>query len=293
MTTGQFEGTGDTRPYGASAGFYAKHRHALSGDFVAALVAVMGWTTSDRVVDLGAGPAQIARRMAPFLAEVVAVDPESDMLLEGKSQAEAEGVTNIRFVEGSSDDLSALGPPASQFRAVTIGSAFHWMRDQDRVLRDLDRYVDPVAGAVLIVNYDVDLPTIEVPGVDLRPWRRREPWTLVREMLDRYLADVAPGPHPEGRHDPFPEIFARSAFSDIQFLRWEYEHEVRPTVDAAIEFEYSISHVLARLGDRRAAFETEVRSALAVADLSPLRERRIDSALIARRPVRRTARPIG
>lgn len=110
MTTGQFEGTGDTRPYAASAGFYAEQRHALSGDFVAALVAVMGWTTSDQVVDLGAGPAQIARRMAPFLAEVVAVDPESDMLLEGKRRAEAEGVTNIRFVEGSSDDLSALGP---------------------------------------------------------------------------------------------------------------------------------------------------------------------------------------
>jgi hypothetical protein len=121
-----------------------------------------------------------------------------------------------------------------------------------------------------------------------RPRREREPWAEVGRILDRHLATAPRRPHPRGRHDPFPSIFARSAFSDLQFLRWEYERTVVPSVEAAIGFEYSMSHTLARLGDRRDAFEAEVRSALAAAaaDLQPdaVRERVVDSALIALRP---------
>jgi hypothetical protein len=117
-----------------------------------------------------------------------------------------------------------------------------------------------------------------------RPWREREPWAEVGRILDRHLATAPRRPHPRGRHDPFPSIFARSAFSDLQFLRWEYERTVVPSIEAAIGLEYSMSHTLARLGDRRAGFEAEVRSALAAADPQPVRERVVDSALIARRP---------
>lgn len=168
---------------------------------------------------------------------------------------------------------------------MTIGSAFHWMTDQDRVLGDLDPYLDPERGAVLIVNWDVEGPVVEVPGpVDTRrSWREREPWAEVGRILDRYLAAVPRRPHPRGRHDPFSAIFARSVFADVQFLRLEYERTVAPSVEAAIGFEYSMSHALARLGDRRAAFEAAVRTALAGADLGPVRERVVDSALIARR----------
>jgi SAM-dependent methyltransferase len=280
-----FDGVDDTRPYQETAGFYAAHRPVISESFVDALVATMRWTPGDRLLDLGSGPAQIARQLAPRVAEVVAVDPEPDMLAEGKKQAAAAGISNITCVVGGSDDLSVLGAPAGQFRAVTIGSAFHWMRGQDRVLRDLDPYLDPAQGAVLIVSWDVDGPVVEVPAdVDVRrPWREREPWAEVGRILDRYLAAVPRRPHPRGRHDPFPSIFARSAFPDLQFLRWEYERTVVPSVEAAIGFEYSMSHTLARLGHRRAAFESEVRSALASADPGPVRERVVDSALIARR----------
>jgi hypothetical protein len=159
------------------------------------------------------------------------------------------------------------------------------------VLRDLDPYLDPQRGAVLIVSWDVDGPVVEVPDSDVgsdadrrQPWREREPWAEVGRILDRYLAAVPRRPHPRGRHDPFPSIFARSVFSDLQFLRWEYERTVVPSIEAAIGFEYSMSHTLARLGDRRAAFEAEAHQALAGADARPVRERVIDSALIACRP---------
>jgi ubiquinone/menaquinone biosynthesis C-methylase UbiE len=269
----EFAGTEGTRPYREAAHLYAQYRASLSDTFVALLVMAMGWTKADRLLDLGAGPAQIARRLAPHVAEVVAVDPEPEMLAAGRRAAAAEGVANIVFVEASSDDLTPLGSPTGQFHAVTIGSAFHWMRDQDRVLRDLDAFLDPVRGAVLITAYDIEHTT----------WREREPWSQVKAVLDGYLASTPPRPHPAGRHDPFPEIFERSAFSNLEFLRWEFERESQPSVDAAIEYEYTISHVLPRLGDRRAAFEAEVHALLQDADTSPVCDCVVESALIARR----------
>lgn len=283
MTTGEFEGVGDVRPYQGTAYFYAENRDRPSVAFVDALAEVLSWSDSDRVLDLGTGPGQIALPLAARLGEVVAADPEEDMLAEGRRRAEEQGIGNVTFVQASSDDLSALGDARGQFRAVTIGSAFHWMRDQDRVLRDLDPFLNPLHGAVAIVGWDVSGPVVNT-GSDHRPWRDREPWFLVRDILDRHLAGTPEGPHPAGRHDPFEEILARSPFSDISLLRWEYEREVRPSVAAAIGNLYSVSNVLRRLGDRREAFETEARAALEGAPTEAIRERVVDSALIGTRP---------
>ena len=102
--------------------------------------------------------------------------------------------------------------------------------------------------------------------------------------MRRHLAGIPEGPHPRGRHDPFPAILARSAFSRVELLTYEYETVVRPSVDAAIGFHYSLGNALGRLGDRGAAFEAEVRAALTDADTTPITVRLVDSALIGRRP---------
>jgi hypothetical protein len=41
-----------------------------------------------------------------------------------------------------------------------------------------------------------------------------------------------------------------------------YKAPLRPTIESLVGSEYSISHVLTRLGCRREAFEREVRAAL-------------------------------
>jgi hypothetical protein len=111
----------------------------------------------------------------------------------------------------------------------------------------------------------------------------REPWNTVEAILERHLIGVPEGRRPRGRHDPFPEILARSAFSRVE-LSYEHEMEVRPSVDAAIAVLYSLSNTVARLGGRRATFEAEAHAALADADTSPFIVRVADSALIGRRP---------
>lgn len=151
------------------------------------------------------------------------------------------------------------------------------MSDQDGVLRELDELVERKRGAIASVGYVKDPDYNAV-------WLDRPPWNVVKTIRRRHLVDVPEGPKPAGRHDPFPEILAHSAFSAVELLTHEYDAVVHPSIDPAIGFQYSLGSLLARLGDRRTAFEAEVREALAAADTSPLTVRLVDSALIGRKP---------
>ena len=264
------------RPFRGAAWFYSEYRYRPSEEFARLLAAHLGWSQDDRLLDLGAGPAHLSMLLAPYVKEVVAMEPEEDMLDEGRARAAAAGIDALSSVLGGSDDLPRLKSSLGEFVAVVISQAFHWMRDQDSVLRSLDEMLDPRRGAVALVGY-VKEPDYNRVGFD------REPWNSVETILQRHLAGVPERPSPRGRHDPFPEILRRSAFSRVELLSYEHEIEVRPSIDAAIGVLYSLGNTLARLGDRRTAFEAEVREALADADTTPLSVRVVDSALIGRR----------
>jgi SAM-dependent methyltransferase len=267
------------RPFRDAAWFYAEYRYRPSESFARLLAGRLDWSRSDRVLDLGAGPAHLSLRLAPLVAEVVVMDPEEAMIVEGRRRAAAAKIDNLSFIVGGSDDLARLSPALGEFAAVTISQAFHWMADQDAVLRALDGLLDLERGAVALVGYVKD------PDYNLGGWLDRPPWNAVDEIRRRHLAGVPEGPTPAGRHDPYPEILARSGFSRVELLTHEYEQVVHPSIDAAIGYQYSLSNRLSSLGERRGAFEADVRAALADADTSPLTVRLVDSALIGHRPV--------
>ena len=266
----------DQRPYRDAAWFYAEFRYRPGAELIRLLGAHLGWSASDRVLDLGAGPAHVSLQIAPFVGEVVAMDPEVSMIEEGRQRAAAAGADNLSFVVGGSDDLPRLSGELGEFAAVVISQAFHWMADQDVVLRALDPLLDRQRGAVALVGYVKD------PDYN-RVWLDRDPWNAVEPIAQHYLADAPADASPAGRHDPFPEIFSRSAFPYVELLTYEHDAVVRPSINEAIGFHYSLGNFLSRLGDRRADFEADVRTALANADTSPLTVRITDSALIGRR----------
>src|SRR5262247_1155793 len=247
-----YMGTEGTRPYAGAGWYYAEYRDRASAELMTLLAEQLGWSTRDRVLDLGAGPGQLSLLIAPFVAEVVAIDPEPDMLAEGERRAAMADAGNVRFVAGSSDSLPALRPSLGLFRAALMGQSFHWMVEKDSVLEDLSAMIDETHGAVAFVT----------------PWRVSIPdelrvaQDLTREILERHLVNVPPGPHPNGRHEPFEDILKRSPFPRIERIERIYETRLRPTVESLIGFEYTISHVLTRLGDNRRAFEDEARAAL-------------------------------
>jgi SAM-dependent methyltransferase len=263
------------RPFRESAEFYAEYRYRPTAAFVRLLASHLEWSSTDRVLDLGAGPAHLSIPVAPFVGEVVVMDPEQAMIAEGRRRGAAAGLGNLSFVFGGSDDLLRLSANLGRFAAVVISQAFHWMADQDTVLRGLDDLLDSEKGAVALVGY------VKEPDYN-RAWLDHPPWNQVDAILRRHLSGVPQGPNPAGRHDPFPEILARSAFSRIELLTYEYEAVFHPSVDAAIGFHYSLGNVLARLGEQRTAFEADVRAALPGVDTAPLTIRLVDSALIAR-----------
>src|ERR1700726_4352175 len=91
-----------------------------------------------RLLDLGCGPGWLGIAFAPFVGEVLAVDPEPTMLEAARVLA-AEANVRIDFMEGSSYDL---GSQLGMFDVVMIGRAFHWM-DRADTLRRLDTLIKP------------------------------------------------------------------------------------------------------------------------------------------------------
>lgn len=110
--------------------------------------AELSLSANDRVLDLGCGPGLLAIAFAPFVREVVAVDPNAQMLAFGRQAARGRA-RNIRFVEGSSNDL---GDQHGRFQLVTMGRSFHWMDRADTLAR-LDQIVEP-DGAVALFNVE-------------------------------------------------------------------------------------------------------------------------------------------
>ena len=268
-----YRGVEGTRPYAGVAWYYAEYRQRVSATFIDRLAERLGWTRTDRILDLGAGPGQLSVLAAPYVAEVVAVDLEPDMVAEGIKRAEGAGLNNVTFVVASSDDLSRLAGTLGRFRSALMGMSFHWMLEKDRVLRDLSGLIDDSAGSIAFVTpYRVGASP-ELEAAEL----------TVHGILERYLADVPPGPHPRGRHDRFEEILARSPFPHVETLEHVYRAVLRPTVASIIGVEYTISHVLTRLGERRAVFEREVTAALGSQELGAVEVTLRNEALIGTR----------
>src|SRR5689334_8230915 len=101
-----YRGTEGTRPYAGAGWYYAEYRQRVSTEFMMLLAARLGWTRAERLLDFGAGPGQLALLAAPLVADVVAIEPEPDMLAEAQRRARALGVSYVTYVAASSDDLA-------------------------------------------------------------------------------------------------------------------------------------------------------------------------------------------
>ena len=135
-----------------AARHYLAGRPAYAPRLIQLVAHLTGLTGEARVLDLGCGPGMLAGAFAPLVREVVAIDPEPEMLRI--AEAQFGGVGNIRFMRGSSFELPVgLG----RFRVVTMGRSFHWM-DRAATLRLLDTMVEPDGAVALFDSEHLDLP---------------------------------------------------------------------------------------------------------------------------------------
>ena len=133
------------RRFRSAAQHYLSGRPAYAHRLIRRVARLTGLTPDDRVLDLGCGPGMLAGAFAPLVGEVIAMDPEPEMLRIAEAEFGAAG--SISFVRGSSFDLS---PALGRFRLVTMGRSFQWM-DRAETLRRLDAMIEP-GGAVALFN---------------------------------------------------------------------------------------------------------------------------------------------
>ena len=140
------------RRFRAAAPHYLAGRAAYAARLIHVVARLTDLRASDRVLDLGCGPGQLAAAFAPLVSEVIAIDPEPEMLRIAETRFGPIG--NIRFIHGSSFDLpTGLGP----LRLVTMGRSFHWM-DRVRTIELLDRMIEPGGAIALFGSETVDAP---------------------------------------------------------------------------------------------------------------------------------------
>jgi SAM-dependent methyltransferase len=228
-----------------AAPFYLQGRPAYAGDLIRRIVQLCALDRSARVMDLGCGPGQLARALAPFVAEVVAVDPEPEMLKIAARGAADARIVNIRFIEASAQDI---GPAWGRFDLAVIGRAFHWM-DRSQTLRLLDQVILP-GGAVALLGTDH-------PEVADNAWR-----ALFNGVIDRYGASDSARAH---RKSPgwqsHGAVLLLSAFCRIERISvWERR---RTPLKNFVDRARSLSSVAAKAGELAGDIADELRAVLA------------------------------
>ena len=239
----------DDTLFKGAAWYYANFRRGYPESFYNHLIKVFNLNKSSRALDLGTGTGQIAIPLSEIVKEVVAVDPEEEMLNEGEIIAESKGISNIVWTKSRAEDISIrLG----HFDIITMGASFHWM-EQDKVLEKIYELTNDHGGVVIVSN-----------TLSIHRNRGNDAWKdIVLTTIEKYLGKkrkAGKGYFNETK-DKFEDILERSefrvlkSFNDIYIQEWD--------IDSIIGFLYSTSYANRRFfGDRIEEFENELRASL-------------------------------
>ncbi len=232
-----------------TAAYYSRFRPAYRESLLTLVSETFRLDGRGRLLDLGCGPGVLTIALAPMFEEVVAIDPNDQMLAEGERVATAKGLANIEWRRGSSEDLGAV---SGMFRLISMGNSFHWMNGE-KTLNVLHPLVEDGGGLAIVASgfpFPEDAP--------IEPWRNK-----VAEIV---LKHAAPSHfHGYGLPVPVESRFESQVMrSKFKLMRsWKERYEQTWTIDEMIGNLYSTSYCNPRLlGSNREAFERQLRAAM-------------------------------
>ena len=133
----------------------AVHANGEDLDFIEARVR---GHSSARAIDLGCGGGHVCYRVAPHVAEVVAMDLSPQMLNVVSRTAAERGLRNIRAQEGAAEHIPF---PDGHFDFVLSRfSAHHW-RDFEPGLREARRVLAPTGRAIFVDSTAPQVPLLD------------------------------------------------------------------------------------------------------------------------------------
>jgi ubiquinone/menaquinone biosynthesis C-methylase UbiE len=155
--------------FGAVAAAYGQHRPSYADSAIQWSLEPVTGAAPPRVVDIGAGTGILTSALVRLGADVVAVEPNQDMLAELRRQ-----LPDVRAEQGSAE---AIPLPDGSVDAVLAGQAMHWF-DMDRALPEIARVLAP--GGVLAGLWNVDDDQVGWVAELAEMCRRQASITLVR-----------------------------------------------------------------------------------------------------------------
>ncbi|MCZ0983949.1 class I SAM-dependent methyltransferase [Streptomyces diastatochromogenes] len=261
----------DPNAFVSAEAHYARFRPRYPKELFALLSERFSLDGTQYALDLGCGPGTVALELAGLVGTVFAVDPAAGMLEQGRALAEERAVGNVWWKQADSSGLLALGLPPLDL--VVMAKSYHWT-DRAQVLVDLDKLSTERAGIVIL--------SAGPPGTTPLPG-----WApVVAEVRAAYLGSVrraGEGVYPEPE-EAYAATVGRSPFGAVEVV--PFDQVVVRDVEGVIGLQLSNSYSTpAQLGDRRAAFEEDLRRALLAYDPTGRYEETIRTeALIATRP---------
>lgn len=241
----------DERVFRGTAPDYTRFRLPYPQPMFEALIAeAREGSGTGRLLDLGCGPGRVVLPLAPAFAQAVAVDPEPEMISEGKRVAAQLGVSNIEWVVARAEDVEY---PDRSIDLVTVGQAFHWF-DQ-RLVADRIRGWLRDDGAVALIW-------------QMCPWCGDSAWHhAVADVLGRWTGrGTATKPTARTRTSlPFEDVLHDAEFRDIETRLFHVPHVW--SLDSLAGFFRSTSAVsLHSLGEHAEEFDRDLRESLLVCD---------------------------
>lgn len=252
----------DETLFQGSARYYAQGRLPYPVELADALAVALGLDGHGRLIDVGCGPGIIAIRLAHLFEEVVGVDADAAMLVEGERRAAELGIANARWHRALAENLPAgLG----NFRVATFAQSFHWM-DRDRVAAIMFDMLEP-GGAFVQVSRPQEF--VAVPGDAPYP---PPPGETVKDLVTQYLGPekrAGQGVLRYGTPDGEPAVLARAGFGAPAIVQIDGGETIVRTVDDLVAAQFSMSGSAPHLfGSRLTEFESDLRAVLAAASPS-------------------------
>lgn len=243
----------DPQAFQGTAEYYSTGRPPYSAQLSRIISQELSLDGSGQLLDVGCGPGVLELVLATMFSQVVALDPESGMLREGERRCLLEGIENVRWIQGTAEDIPMLA--IEPCRVVTFGQSFHRVR-QLEVAETVFDLLEPGGWLVLISNEVNGRPKPDGPGYP------EIPHDEIRRLVDSYLGDSTrhyPATWDEDLPERFDDTLRRSRFGESRTLYAPGRPDLIRDIDTVVARCFSMSFSTPRhFGDRRVQFESDL-----------------------------------
>lgn len=237
--------------------YYAEYRPKYPQDIFDRIAEVFELSKNDLFLDLGCGTGELALPLSKYLKEVMAWDPNAEMLELGRQKAKERDIENVLFEQKSSDDLPSLD---GEIKLCTMGQSFHWM-DGTSTLMELKKHLADGGGvAITGVRHGLHIYSSNFEEPNEITTKRNQ---IVSDVGMKYFGEERKAGRKVFVRDAesFGDMLDKAGFTEVEEVI--FDTVAKRTIDDVMGFLFSTSWGNKNyLGDKADAFEEELRKKL-------------------------------